>query len=220
MNNIGIVGGRDFSDKELFAREMRKIWKQQEFSAVVSGGAKGADKFAEMWARHKKVPLVVHRPEDPTKKRDYILRNEKIVDDCSFLVAFWDGISKGTKSTISFAEKKGVPCVIVKYGPALGEPSRVKIQRKNGEVVSDCDIWIGRRCTMGGWNLPQSIWANPYKISEMSREECIQKYERHAREKLWDKLGELSGKTLGCFCKDTEDCHGDVLVRLWREKFE
>ncbi|AGV01567.1 Rossmann-fold nucleotide-binding protein [Cannes 8 virus] len=220
MNNIGIVGGRDFKDKPLFAKELRKIWKSQKFSAVVSGGAEGADRFAEMWARHKKIPLIVHRPTDPSKKRDYILRNEKIAEDSSLLVAFWDGISKGTKSTISFAEKKGIPAVIVKYGPALGRPLRVKIQRKGGEVVRDCDIWIGRRCTMGGWNLVHSFWANPYKISEMTREESLKKYEEHARQKLWVRLGELSGKTLGCFCKETDNCHGDVLVRLWTERFE
>nr|WQM87146.1 GTP-binding domain [Marseillevirus cajuinensis] len=220
MERIGIVGGRDFQDKSLFAREMRKIWKQHEFSAVVSGGAKGADRFAEAWAKKKGIPLIVHRPEDPKNKRDYILRNKKIVEDSSFVVAFWDGLSKGTKSTIDFAERQKVPYVVVKYGPALGRPTRVKIQRKNGEVIKDCDVWIGRRCTMGGWSLPHSIWANPFKLSQMSREECLEKYESYAREKLWEHLGQISGKTLGCFCKDFEDCHGDVLVRLWIERFE
>ena len=29
----------------------------------------------------------------------------------------------------------------------------VKILRKGGNIVVDCDVYIGRRCTMGGWDL-------------------------------------------------------------------
>lgn len=216
---IGIVGGRDFSDKSLFAKEMRKIWKQHTFVCVVSGGATGADNLAEKWARHKKVECVVHLPKDKSKAYEYIQRNKRIVEDSDFLVAFWDGESKGTKSTIEFAEKKGIPVHAVPYGKLLGPPRRVKIQRKDGQVVQDCDIWIGRRCTMGGWNLPKSPWANEWKLSEYTREESLKNYKSHAEEKLWEKLKELSGKTLGCFCKDTDDCHGDILVNLWKKKY-
>lgn len=216
---IGIVGGRDFCDKSLFARELRKLWRQHNFVCVVSGGAKGADSLAEKWAKHKKVELVVHLPKDKANTYSYIERNKVIVDDCDFLVAFWDGESKGTHSTIEFAKKKGIPIRVVSYGKALGPPKRVKIQRKNGQIVQDCDVWIGRKCTMGGWDLPKSPWANEWKLSEYTREDSLKRYKNHAKEKLWENLGELSGKTLGCFCKQSEACHGDILVELWKEKY-
>ncbi|AHC54835.1 GTP-binding domain [Tunisvirus fontaine2] len=216
---IGIVGGRDFCDRSLFSKELRKLWKQYNFTCVVSGGAKGADSLAEKWARHKKVELIVHPPKDKTKAYSYIERNKEIVGDSDFLVAFWDGESRGTNSTINFAKEKGIPVHVVPYGKLLGPPSRVKIQRKDGQIIHDCDIWIGRKCTMGGWNLPASPWANLWKLSEYSREESLTLYRKHAKEKLWERLGELSGKTLGCFCKETEDCHGDILVELWKEKY-
>ena len=41
----------------------------------------------------------------------------------------------------------------------------VKIKRSQGVIVQDCDVYIGRACNQGGWNLPESIWKNPYTIS-------------------------------------------------------
>ena len=47
----------------------------------------------------------------------------------------------------------------------------------------------------------------------------LAKYETHVRNKpkLMARLTELSGKTLGCWCKPKR-CHGDVLVKLWTEQ--
>lgn len=47
--NIGIVGGRDFSDYELLKNEVSKFIDENltSVNAIVSGGAKGADTLAE-----------------------------------------------------------------------------------------------------------------------------------------------------------------------------
>ena len=44
--------------------------------------------------------------------------------------------------------------------------SVVKLSRVNGKVIQDCDVYIGRACFRGGWNLPASKWANPYALSD------------------------------------------------------
>ncbi len=36
--------------------------------------------------------------------------------------------------------------------------SVVRIRRYKGEIVQDCDVYIGRNMFMGGWQLRQSIW--------------------------------------------------------------
>lgn len=74
------------------------------------------------------------------------------------------------------------------------------------------DVYIGRG----------SIWGNPYTHKEGtmakyvvdSREEAIAKFEEYllANENLMSKIGELRGKTLGCFCKP-KACHGDILLK-------
>jgi hypothetical protein len=92
----------------------------------------------------------------------------------------------------------------------------VHIQRKNGRVVQDCDVYIGRAMYRGGWELPQSKWANPYFLGrDGSRREIIDKYRKHitGNSVLMSRLESLRGKTLGCWCKP-EACHGDVLVEL------
>jgi hypothetical protein len=98
----------------------------------------------------------------------------------------------------------------------------VCLQRKNGKIVQDCDVYIGRRWIMGGWDLPQSKWANPYTIRQVgSAEKAVRLYDEYVRESphLMASLSELEGKRLGCWCKKkpTDVCHGDVLVRLVNE---
>ena len=95
----------------------------------------------------------------------------------------------------------------------------VRIRRKGGKVVQDCDIYIGRKMTMGGWNLPQSKWANPFPLKkESDRATVLAQYEAWIRQQpqLMASLEELRGKTLGCWCKP-KACHGDILVRLMKE---
>ena len=42
-----------------------------------------------------------------------------------------------------------------------GKTCVVHLKRKNGKVIQNCDIYIGRQCNMGGWHLSSS--PKPYK---------------------------------------------------------
>lgn len=95
----------------------------------------------------------------------------------------------------------------------------VKLQIKDGVLVQDCDVYIGRRFTMGGHNRHASKWRNIFKVKECkSSEDCLAKYEAHVRAhvELIADLYELDLKLLGCWCAP-EPCHGDVLKKLVRE---
>lgn len=101
----------------------------------------------------------------------------------------------------------------------------VKLKRKGGVIVQDCEVYIGRRLKMGGWDLPASKWHNPYKRAKDTVEDklaVIAQYEQYVRGRpdLMRSLPELDGKVLGCWCKSHEDvpCHGDVLVKLIAER--
>ncbi|AVK75322.1 hypothetical protein pqer_cds_900 [Pandoravirus quercus] len=100
-------------------------------------------------------------------------------------------------------------------------PTRVvRLRRRGGHIVQDCDVYIGRRWTVGGWDLPQSEWANPYTVRQVgSATEAVRLYEHEhlaQRPDLVAKVGSLKGLALGCWCKNRPDdpCHGDVLARL------
>lgn len=65
-----------------------------------------------------------------------------------------------------------------------------------------------------------SEFANPFKLGkDGTREEIINKYEIYIKNKLnndpelIEKLLELKGKNLGCWCHP-EPCHGDILLQL------
>lgn len=77
------------------------------------------------------------------------------------------------------------------------------------------DIYIGRR--MNRLGLPQSRWANPFRIDAKnnSREDVIAEYRTYLERspELLAALPELQGKVLGCWCAPNL-CHGDVLAEL------
>lgn len=96
------------------------------------------------------------------------------------------------------------------------ETTVVRICRKNGKVVQGCDVYIGRACKMGGWDLPRSIWANPFSVKDCgSAKEAVRRFEMYIRSqpRLLAQVGQLKGLVLGCWCKPGP-CHGDVLSRL------
>lgn len=65
-------------------------------------------------------------------------------------------------------------------------------------------------------------WGNPFHVWQYGREGCLKRYEEWlpAQPQLLADLHELSGKTLGCWCKPPEGfkgrllCHGQVLAGL------
>ena len=88
------------------------------------------------------------------------------------------------------------------------------MRRKGGKVVQDCDVYVGRRCTMGGWNLPESKWHNPFVVAR-DRSLAVAQYREWIQKQpeLMAALGELKGKVLGCWCAP-QSCHADVLAEL------
>lgn len=93
----------------------------------------------------------------------------------------------------------------------------VHLKRKNGEIVCDCDVYIGRACNMGGWRLPQSKWHNPFSVKQYG-DQAIPLFEEYIRASpLLNDIEELRGKTLGCWCAPNP-CHGDILVKILNQR--
>jgi exodeoxyribonuclease III len=108
-------------------------------------------------------------------------------------------------------------------------PTRVRIKRKNNQIVQGCDCYCGRRFSMGGWNLQESIWANPNKpddykkaglqqnppivlTDEQALAMCLAEYETYIRNEirqdwamfqsiLMSMISQGRSITLGCFCE-------------------
>lgn len=57
--------------------------------------------------------------------------------------------------------------------------SVVRIREQNGKIVQACDVYIGRECCMGGWELKRSIFCNPFTVKKYGLETCLKLYEEH-----------------------------------------
>jgi hypothetical protein len=80
-------------------------------------------------------------------------------------------------------------------------------------------MYIGRNMEYYVKGAKQSKWHNPYTVKIYGRKKCIELFENYIiNSELYNQLEELKGKTLGCYCKENEDCHGDVLLMLLENK--
>lgn len=104
FNKMGVIGSRTFTNYKY----MKEILDSFSFSEIVSGGAKGADSLARRYAEEKNIPITEILPEwDKYGKSAGFKRNKLIIDQSDAIVAFWDGVSRGTAHSISLARKNG-----------------------------------------------------------------------------------------------------------------
>lgn len=100
--NLGIVGSRDFDNYLIFCDKVDAVRETHpEIDTIVSGGARGADSYAEKYAHENGLNLIVHQADwNKYGRAAGFKRNQLIWDDSDVIIAFWDGESKGTKHTI------------------------------------------------------------------------------------------------------------------------
>lgn len=114
--NLAIIGSRSFDDYDRLCQAVNDLPIKP--ATIVSGGAKGADAFAERYANEHQIDLVVYRPDYARYKRGAtLIRNRQIVENADTVLAFWDGVSKGTKYTLDYANKKGKIVIVCQYAP-------------------------------------------------------------------------------------------------------
>ena len=106
---IAVVGSRDFDDYEF----LKKILSYHPCTKIISGGADGADTLAKQYATEHGLGYQEFLPNwDAYGKPAGYLRNKQIVDASDELVAFWNKISPGTKSSIDLANEADKPVYI------------------------------------------------------------------------------------------------------------
>lgn len=114
---IIVAGGRDFSNPDLLISKLDFLFgKIRSEIQIVSGGAKGADLYGEMYSSLRGHDLKVF-PADWSKlgKSAGFVRNEQMAKYADFCVIFWDGKSRGTQHMINLAKKHKLPTKIVRY---------------------------------------------------------------------------------------------------------
>lgn len=115
-----IAGTRHFNDYPLLKSYADKVLSQkvkEGFEIVIlSGHCYGADILGERYARERKYSCRIY----PALWSEYGMsaghkRNKQMVKEADALIAFWDGESTGTLSTINYAKEKGIAARVKLY---------------------------------------------------------------------------------------------------------
>lgn len=116
---ILVCGGRDFSNRDLVDDNLALFINEDYLSLpmIIQGGANGADYEAKEWAERWNLECVEFPAEwDKNGKAAGFIRNQQMINEKpDYVVAFWDGKSKGTQDTINRAKKAKIPTLIVYY---------------------------------------------------------------------------------------------------------
>jgi hypothetical protein len=94
---------------------------------------------------------------------------------------------------------------------AVNQPRRIQLSRKQGWRKPANTVVVAR----------PGQWGNPYKVTkDCPVERAVVLFEEwllnddEGMETLRTAKIELRGKSLACWCKPGQPCHGDVLLRL------
>lgn len=103
MKYIGVCGSREFQNKEILFKVIDELKKTYQYITLVSGGARGADKLAEQYAKQNKINIIIYEADWSKGKHAGFERNHLIAEKCDILIAcFKKGLPcNGTKHTVN-----------------------------------------------------------------------------------------------------------------------
>jgi len=116
-----VAGGRGFDDWHMLLRALDHYFGEAitrgDTVTIISGTAKGADQMGEDYAKYRDLPVERYPADWNTHGRAAgYYRNVEMAKTATHLIAFWDGVSKGTQHMINIGNKHNLEVRTVKYG--------------------------------------------------------------------------------------------------------
>lgn len=97
---VAVIGSRSIQVLHLEA------YLPESTTEIISGGARGVDACAAAYAREKGLGLTVFLPDyDKYGREAPLKRNLEIIACADEVIAFWDGVSSGTKFVIDYCQR-------------------------------------------------------------------------------------------------------------------
>lgn len=106
---IVVTGGRDYGDRDSLWHLLDRLHEKHNISALAHGGASGADRFSDMWARNRGVHVEPYPADWRIRgKAAGPERNRRMLDHFKpdVVVALPGG--RGTKDCCSAAKERGI----------------------------------------------------------------------------------------------------------------
>lgn len=110
MIKLAIVGCRKYTNYENFKTIINNYIEEIGFipDEIISGGARGVDSMAEIFAKENNIPITIFHPDwNKYGKSAGILRNTDIINSATHVIALPSVHSKGTYDSINKAKKLG-----------------------------------------------------------------------------------------------------------------
>ena len=114
MTRVLVCGGRHYDDTERVWGVLNSYDQDHNFTALIEGGARGADRAARDWARLAKIPVITF--EADWKRHGKMagpLRNARMITEGypDLVIAFPGG--RGTKNMTATARANGIEVIEV-----------------------------------------------------------------------------------------------------------
>jgi len=114
---VAIIGSREWADFEM-VRDY--VYSLDEDDTIVTGGARGADQFAEIYGRERGLAVIVYQADwDTHGRRAGLIRNHDIIGGADRVVAFWNGSSTGTQHSLRLAKEAGKHALVFRPGSGV-----------------------------------------------------------------------------------------------------
>ena len=108
-----VCGSRGWKNAQRVRDTLARLASESPIE-VMHGGAEGADIAAYWTCLELGITARSFLPDYKTHgKSAPHVRNDRMLDRAGLVVAFWDGQSRGTKSVIAKAKRRGIPVLIV-----------------------------------------------------------------------------------------------------------
>ncbi len=116
VKRIVVAGCRNYTNyneaKEYIDFCIQKIRKENDL-IFLSGCCQGADSLGEKYATENNYKIEYYPAEwEKYGKSAGPKRNKLMAENCDYIICFWDGKSRGTKSMINYARKFNKPLKI------------------------------------------------------------------------------------------------------------
>ena len=117
MGKKVVIGGcRDYTNYVFFKSRLDEILKKpKDEIIIISGHCSGVDLMGERYAEENGFGVEIFLPEWKKYGRAAgPIRNKKMIECADLVIAFWDGISPGTKYVIEQCKKQNKGITVYK----------------------------------------------------------------------------------------------------------
>lgn len=111
---FGVTGSRGFTDDNIVNYVLALCHGDSRRLTMHNGMARGADTLCYNYWSERQLDVVAHPPNLKMfgSPKAYHVRNLEIVTESDFMLAFLNGPTSGTMSTIEVSQRKSVPLFV------------------------------------------------------------------------------------------------------------